>query len=187
MVKVVVLEGVHGVGKTETIKLFKNNYVCLTEDFIPKTKTKFSPQGFYAELYWGIKWFERLENLCNVFYNKETQKYNGGIVITDRSPYSSIIYGPQKTAHKMKPCIDEIRKEFEQKNIFIYLIYLKNDIENIWKNIQNRLKKETWRKDLKENDKEHLKNIFKKYESFKWDQTFTGSYQKNIENFIKKK
>jgi thymidylate kinase len=186
MVIVIAFEGCHGVGKTELMKKFANKYICLDESFIPIVKTKFNPQSFYLELNWAIGWFKRLENICSPFFNTENELFKKeGVIIADRSPYSSIIYS--QNGELMKSSIDEIKKEFKQKGIYIIVIHVKDSVDNIWKRVQKRLKNEPWRKALNEDNKLWLEQIYAKYEKLNiWDKKMSlKNIEQQIQEYIK--
>lgn len=167
LVKVVCLEGPHGTGKTFNLKSLSgkisNLIECVDEGFVPKVKTKFHPQSLFNETKWAIDWFENITKRC--FFNEEAGRFeHNKVIVTDRSPYSACVYCPSHRKD-LKGVIDGIRKEFESKGIILYNIYLDADKMLVQTRVNERLKKEQWRKRLGEDDPSWLKTVTNRYDS----------------------
>lgn len=190
MVKIIALDGPHGVGKTTIMKKFKKEYTCIGEGFNPKSKTCFHPQDLYLEAVWVMNWFVKVEEICKLHFNSKTKHFeNDKIIITDRSPYSAIIYSREKGII-LKELIDEIIIQFRKKGIEIYCLYLRDNKDDIFDRILKRLKIENWRERLNENSKEWLEKVIEKYEDLNiWKAKFNKIIEKdhftNILKFIK--
>jgi len=168
-VKIVCIDGPHGVGKTYNLESLRKNVdliefaVYVDEGFVPKVKTKFHPQSLFEETKWALNWFENITKRC--FFNKKTGRFeHNKIIVTDRSPYSACVYS-KSHAKELKKVIDGIRDEFEVKGIKLYNLYLYADVMLIEGRIKERLRlpTEQWRKKLNEDDPTWLKEVIKRY------------------------
>jgi len=171
MVVVIAFEGPHGSGKTFVVNKLKKKILGLDEGFITNRKDYFDPQGFYREMQWGMKWLERLEDICAPYYDTDKKKFKDeGVIVTDRSPYSSCVYA-KKDGYQTKKIFDISLKEFKEKGVNLYIIYLDGDKCKLMKRILERLEHEPERKKFKEDSKEHLEDVIHRYKSFDdcWD------------------
>jgi len=110
--------------------------------------------------------------------------YENVDIIVDRSPFSAMIY--TKTGTKiMFETVKHLMTEFEKKGISLVLIYVTKAEDEIWKQIQERLVREPWRKEFDENKRSHLKNVLKKYEKITNLDNTTQLLPCNIDAYIK--
>lgn len=171
MVIVISIEGVHGVGKTTVMKKLIGNcdYVFMEEGFVPSSKPKFDPQGFFLELKWVIDWFKGIEKFSKGYYDEKTGMFiNKGVIITDRSPYSACVYC-SKNRNIMSKSIKYIKKEFADKGIHLFTVCLTDKKEEIWKRITRRIEEEPSRKKLNESSKNWFSEINGLYEKMDFD------------------
>lgn len=188
MVRVICLEGVHGAGKTTTIKKLSHLGVPLIhEQKVTKTGTKLDPQGVFSEMKWIVNWFTEMENKFVNQYNKGKKRWIGdNTIIIERSPYSGAFYSKNKYVAIMEIC-NGIISSYKKKGINIEIVYLRVELEELKKRIKGRLKKEPWRKLVREGDYNHLRDIFTKYEMCKeglWNFTFEDCFTKRIEKML---
>jgi len=192
-------EGVHGVGKTTTMKEFAGekilgkSVICMDESFVPTMKTNFAPQGVYSETCWTTDWFKRLEYVCKPYYNEKTNIYSGKsvVIVADRSPFSSIMYVDEVPRPSwMFGMIKDLISRFKEKNIHIHTIHLTNDQDVIWEQIVKRLESEQWRKKLNEHKKDWFLEKYELYNktfSSIWDTEIYGDFKESATNFIQSK
>jgi thymidylate kinase len=155
--------------------------MVINEGFIPKEKIlKFNPQGFFREASWGLKWFEKMSKTCSIYFN-DGKFEDKGIIITDRSPYSSCIYA-KRNGFLLLPIFSEIIKEFRKIGIHIVIICLKVKKETLIKRIEKRISEEPWRKILHELSDDHLDNTIRKYEEldYLWDEKVNAESKDHI-------
>lgn len=155
VVNVFCIEGVHGVGKTTVASTLKKKGFCvMDENFMEYNNTKLHPQHFVLESRWAMCMFYNIIKLA------ETET----TIITDRSPYTAMIYS-RKGGKMLRRTLDESIKQLsDDLNINFYVLCLYDEREKIWKRIQKRLKKEPKRKKYGEDDKEWFNKIYDIYD-----------------------
>jgi len=193
MVTVFAFEGAHGSGKTFVVNKLKKKFLGLDEGFITNRRAFFDPQGFYRETQWGMSWLRRLEDICTPYYDTDKKMFKDeGVIITDRSPYSSCVYAKKHGIHAKK-VFDISLKEFKEKGVNLYIIYLDGDKDKLMKRILERLEREPERKELNEDSKDHLEDVIRRYKLFDdcWDKKVDiddeGTLIERIHEFIQTK
>jgi thymidylate kinase len=201
---VILIEGVHGVGKTAVLEEIKKeeekkdkvDYLILKENFIDKKNEKelFNPQSFYKEVTWAMEMFNRIERACTrtcVCNNKKE------VLFVDRSPYTAIFYNRDSIAKEnssIKNIIDKIFRDFKEKGIHLYTICLVGKPEKIWNRVNERLKKEPERLKYTEDDRKWFNKQVGSYSNFKWDyivenngtiEECTKNIKKIVDNILK--
>ncbi|MHA1682044.1 MAG: hypothetical protein ACTSUE_13985 [Promethearchaeota archaeon] len=197
---VICIEGCHGVAKTrnfeklkqkligngqlednsratEGICTFMNGKVVFMEErFLPKEDARiFHSQALLPETKWMVHWFDRLERVCMHHYDQKTGGFTKGapvIIIADRSPLTSCIYARTRLSAKSvsQEMIFELMSSFSKKGIQIKTFCMFGDKELVYKRVQERLKKEKWRKKCGEESKEWFSFIWDQYQTqIKWD------------------
>ena len=199
-VLVICLEGCHGVAKTtiftrlkEKIRangniedtsgaskgfstFMKGKVVFMEERFLPNEDARmFHGQSLIAETKWMAHWFDRLEDACMHYYDKQKECFTEEapvIIIADRSPLSSCVYARASfcaRAH-LNGLTHETMLSFSKKGIQIKTFCMFGDKKLVYKRVQKRLKKEAWRKKFGEGSEEWFETIWDRYETqMKWD------------------
>jgi thymidylate kinase len=181
MATIFCIEGCHGIGKSSTVeKLRKNKYKCIDEDFMEYNNTNLHPQHLMLESRWALNWFYEAIKL--------SKKHN--IIISDRSPYTSVFYS-RKNGYIIKPLIDEIVLQIEnEENIKLVILCLQtNDKDKLWVEVKERLTREPEREKYGEGNKEWFEKIYNLYEyntkNLNWI-SIKENYFSEIEKTIKK-
>jgi len=169
---IISIAGVHGVGKTTVFNLFKkdkkvkdnNKFKFFPERYIKNPPFPFgSPNkqiGFRSELHFLQQLIRRNQNIVN-FDNK----YNGRIIILDRTPICVLIYSRSlNLKEKDYNLILDTYKSIEWKENYIF--YLNAEPNTIMKRIVQRGSLEKIRKEWNEDDKDYLLKIISYYKQF---------------------
>lgn len=167
---VISIAGVHGVGKTTVFNLFKskvkdnNKFKFFPERYIKKPPFPFGSSnkqiGFRSELHFLQQLIRRNQNIVN-FDNK----YNGRIIILDRTPICVLIYSKSlNLKEKDFNLILDTYNSIQWKED--YLFYLYAEPNTIMKRIIQRGSLEKIRKEWNEEDKEYLLTILSYYKQF---------------------
>ncbi|MFW9969758.1 MAG: deoxynucleoside kinase [Candidatus Odinarchaeota archaeon] len=169
---IISIAGVHGVGKTTVFNLFKkDNNVKDNKKFkfFPERYVKIPPFpfgssnkqiSFRSELHFLQQLIRRNQNIIN-FDNK----YNGRIIILDRTPLCVLIYSKSlNLKEKDYNLILDTYNSIEWKED--YIIYLNAKPNTIIKRIIQRGSLEKIRKEWNEADKEYLLKILSYYKQF---------------------
>jgi thymidylate kinase len=164
------LAGAHGVGKTTVFNLFKkivknnNKFKFFPERYVKKPPFPFGSSdkqiGFRSELHFLQQLIRRNQNILN-FDNK----YNGRIIILDRTPLCVLIYSKSlNLKEKDYNLILDTYKSIKWKED--YVIYLTAKPETILKRIIQRGSLEKIRNEWNEYDKIYLQKILSFYNQF---------------------
>ncbi len=164
------LAGAHGVGKTTVFNLFKkivknnNKFKFFPERYVKKPPFPFGSSdkqiGFRSELHFLQQLIRRNQNILN-FDNK----YNGRIIILDRTPLCVLIYSKSlNLKEKDYNLILDTYKSIKWKED--YIIYLIAKPETILKRIIQRGSLEKIRNEWNEDDKIYLQKILTFYNQF---------------------
>ncbi|MBY8986194.1 MAG: deoxynucleoside kinase [Candidatus Lokiarchaeota archaeon] len=164
------LAGAHGVGKTTVFNLFKKNVKDNNKfKFFPERYVKNPPFpfgssnkqiGFRSELHFLQQLIHRNQNILN-FDNK----YNGRILILDRTPLCVLVYSKSlNLQEKDYNLILDTYKSIKWKED--YIIYLTAKPETILKRITQRGSLDIIRKEWNEDDKNYLLKILSYYKQF---------------------
>ena len=167
---VISIAGVHGVGKTTVFNLFKskvkdnNKFKFFPERYVKKPPFPFGSSnkqiGFRSELHFLQQLIRRNQNIVN-FDNK----YNGRIIILDRTPICVLIYSKSlNLKEKDFNLILDTYNSIQWKED--YLFYLYAEPNTIMKRIIQRGSLEKIRKEWNEEDKEYLLTILSYYKQF---------------------
>lgn len=164
------LAGAHGVGKTSVFNLFKkivkdnNKFKFFPERYVKKPPFPFGSSdkqiGFRSELHFLQQLIRRNQNILN-FYNK----YNGRILILDRTPLCVLVYskGLNLQEKDFKLILDTYKSIKWKED---YIIYLIAKPETILKRIVQRGSIDIIRKEWNEEDKIYLLKILSLYNQF---------------------
>ena len=157
---VISIAGAHGVGKTTIFNLLKKK----VEDdkkfkFFPERYVKIPPFpfgssdkqiAFRSELHFLQQMIKRNQNILNY-----DNKYNGRIIILDRTPMCVLIYSKSlKLKEKDYKLILDHYNSIKWRED--YIIYLSAEPDTILKRIIQRGSIEKIRKEWNENDKKYL-------------------------------
>ena len=164
------LAGAHGVGKTTVFNLFKkllrdnNKFKFFPERYVKKPPFPFGSSdkqiGFRSELHFLQQLIKRNQNIIN-FDNR----YNGRILILDRTPLCVLIYSKSlNLKEKDYNLILDTYQSIKWKEDFI--IYLNADPDIILKRIIQRGSLDKLRREWNEDDKTYLLRIISFYKQF---------------------
>lgn len=167
---VISLAGAHGVGKTTVFNLFKkivkdnNKFKFFPERYIKNPPFPFGSSdkqiGFRSELHFLQQLIKRNRNVIN-FDNK----YNGRIIILDRTPLCVIIYSKSlNLKEKDYKLILDTYNSIDWKED--YILYLTAKPETILRRIIQRGSLEKIRREWNEEDKIYLLKILSSYKQF---------------------
>jgi len=164
------LAGTHGVGKTTVFNLFKktvkdnNKFKFFPERYVKKPPFPFGSSdkqiGFRSEIHFLQQLIKRNQNIIN-FDNK----YNGRIIILDRTPLCVLVYSKslslqEKDYNLILDTYKSIKWEED------YIIYLTAKPETILKRIIQRGSLDKIRNEWNEDDKRYLHKILSYYNQF---------------------
>jgi thymidylate kinase len=164
------LAGAHGVGKTTVFNLFKktlidnNKFKFFPERYVKKPPFPFGSSdkqiGFRSEIHFLQQLIKRNQNIIN-FDNK----YNGRIIILDRTPLCVLVYSKSLSLQeKDYNLILDTYKSIKWKED--YIIYLTANPETILKRIIQRGSLDKIREEWNEDDKMYLNKILSYYKQF---------------------
>jgi thymidylate kinase len=169
---IISIAGVHGVGKTTVFNLFKKDnkvkdnkkFKFFPERYVKKPPFPFGSSdkqiGFRSELHFLQQLIRRNQNIVN-FDNK----YNGRIIILDRTPLCILIYSKSlNLKEKDYNLILDTYKSIEWKEDYIF--YMSAEPNTLMKRIIQRGSLEKIRKEWNEDDKEYLLKIISYYKQF---------------------
>lgn len=180
------LAGAHGVGKTTVFNLLKktlmdnNKFKFFPERYVKKPPFPFGSSdkqvGFRSELHFLQQLIRRNQNILN-FDNK----YNGRIIILDRTPLCVLVYSKSLSLQeKDYNLILDTYKSIRWKED--YIIYLNAKPETILKRITQRGSLDKIRNEWNEDDKIYLHKILSYYKQFLSSKT--NIFTINTENSI---
>lgn len=164
------LAGAHGVGKTTVFNLLKKNmkdnnkFKFFPERYVKKPPFPFGSSdkqiGFRSELHFLQQLIRRNQNILNF-----DDKYNGRIIILDRTPLCVLVYSKSlNLQEKDYNLILDTYKSIKWKED--YIIYLTAKPETILKRITQRGSLDIIRKEWNEDDKNYLLKILSYYKQF---------------------
>jgi thymidylate kinase len=164
------LAGAHGVGKTTVFNLFKktlidnNKFKFFPERYVKKPPFPFGSSdkqiGFRSEIHFLQQLIKRNQNIIN-FDNK----YNGRIIILDRTPLCVLVYSKSLSLQeKDYNLILDTYKSIKWKED--YIIYLTANPETILKRLIQRGSLDKIREEWNEDDKMYLNKILSYYKQF---------------------
>jgi thymidylate kinase len=164
------LAGAHGVGKTTVFNLFKkivkdnNKFKLFPERYVKKPPFPFGSSnkqiGFRSELHFLQQLIRRNQNILNF-----DEKYNGRIIILDRTPLCVLVYSKSlNLQEKDYNLILDTYNSIKWKED--YIIYLTAEPDTILKRITQRGTLDLIRKEWNEDDKNYLLKILSYYKQF---------------------
>jgi len=167
---IISIAGAHGVGKTTVFtllkKVFRNNnkFKFFPERYVKNPPFPFGSSdkqiGFRSELHFLQQFIRRNKNITNF-----DDKYNGRILILDRTPSCVLIYSKSlNLKEKDFNIILDTYKSIQWKEDFVFYLSAKPD--TIMKRIIQRGSLEKFRKEWNEEDKEYLLTILSSYTQF---------------------
>jgi thymidylate kinase len=188
---VISIAGAHGVGKTTVFNLFKrkvkdnNKFKFFPERYVKNPPFPFgSPNkqiGFRSELHFLQQLIRRNKNIIN-FDNK----YNGRIIILDRTPLCVLIYSKSLSLkEKDFNLILDTYNSINWKEDYVFYLYAEPN--TIMKRIIQRGSLEKIRNEWNEQDKDYLLTImsyYKQYLSSKEGVFMINTERSNPENVI---
>lgn len=164
------IAGVHGVGKTTVFNLLKkilkdnNKFKFFPERYVKKPPFPFGSSdkqiGFRSEIHFLQQLIKRNQNIVN-FDNK----YNGRIIVLDRTPLCVLIYSKSlNLKEKDYTLILDTYNSIKWKED--YIIYLTAEADTILKRITQRGSLDKMRREWNEDDKNYLLTIVSYYKQF---------------------
>ncbi len=167
---VISLAGAHGVGKTTIFNLFKksvediNKFKFFPERYVKKPPFPFgSPNkqiGFRSELHFLQQLIKRNQNIV-----KFDNRYNGRIIILDRTPMCVLIYSKSlNLKEKDYNLILDTYNSIDWKENYIFYLYAEPN--TILKRIIQRGSLDKIRREWNEEDKDYLLTILSYYKQF---------------------
>ncbi len=167
---VISIAGVHGVGKTTIFNLFKRmvkdnrKFKFFPERYVKKPPFPFGSSdkqiGFRSEIHFLQQLIRRNQNIINF-----DVKYNGRIVILDRTPICVLVYSKSlNLKEKDYNLILDTYNSIKWKED--YIIYLTAKPEIILRRIIQRGSLDKTRSDWNEEDKDYLLKILSFYKQF---------------------
>ncbi len=166
---VISIAGAHGVGKTTIFNLLKKEVIenpkfrFFPERYIKKPPFPFGSKNkqtaFRSEIHFLQQFIKRNKNIRNY-----DEKYNGRIIICDRTPmcvliYSKSLYLKEKDYNLILDTYNSVKWKED------YIIYLTAEPETILKRIFQRGSLEKIRKEWNETEKEYISNILLFYQN----------------------
>jgi len=183
---IISIAGAHGVGKTTVFNLFKkdnmvkdnNKFKFFPERYVLNPPFPFGSSNkqisFRSELHFLQQLIKRNQNIVN-FDNR----YNGRIIILDRTPLCVLIYSKSlNLKEKDYKLILDTYNSIHWKEDYIFYLYAKPN--SIMKRIIQRGSLEKIRKEWNEQDKEYLLTILSYYKQFLSNKE--GVFMINTEN-----
>jgi len=167
---VISIAGVHGVGKTTIFNLFKRmvkdnrKFKFFPERYVKKPPFPFGSSdkqiGFRSEIHFLQQLIRRNQNIINF-----DVKYNGRIIILDRTPICVLVYSKSlNLKEKDYNLILDTYNSIKWKED--YIIYLTAKPEIILRRIIQRGSLDKTRSDWNEEDKDYLLKILSFYKQF---------------------
>ncbi len=167
---VISIAGVHGVGKTTVFNFFRsrvkenNKFKFFPERYVKNPPFPFGSSnkqiGFRSELHFLQQLIRRNQNIVN-FDNK----YNGRIIVLDRTPLCVLIYSKSLSLKEkdFNLILDTYNSIQWKEN---YVFYLHAEPDTIMRRIIQRGSIEKIRSEWNEEDKEYLLTILSYYKQY---------------------
>lgn len=168
--KVLCIEGCHGVGKSSLLANLQQHFVVLDEMFTDMPSYDYiSSQSLPMEFIWVANWFNRLLSVYENDYHP--------VVFADRSPYSAVYYSKTSPViqESLKNLIRAMTDELAQKNIILETVCVTVKKEILWERIQRRLEREPFRAKYNEGSYEWMEQTWDFFDKFPWDYVIDNS------------
>lgn len=167
---VISIAGAHGVGKTTVFTLFKkefqdnNKFKFFPERYIKTPPFPFGSSdkqiGFRSEIHFLQQLIRRNKNITN-FINK----YNGRIIILDRTPLCILVYSKSLNLKERDyNLILDTYNSIQWKEDYVFYLYATPD--TIMKRIIQRGSLDNVRREWNEYEKDYLMKIISYYKQF---------------------
>jgi deoxyadenosine/deoxycytidine kinase len=164
---VISIAGAHGIGKTTIFNLLRKEvkddrkFKFFPERYVKKTPFPFGSKNkeiaFRSEIHFLQQFIRRNKNIVN-FDNR----YNGRIIILDRTPLCVLIYSKSLfLKEKDYKLIEDMYNSVKWREDYIF--YLEAEIDSIIKRIISRGTLDKRRKKWNEYEREYLRNILTFY------------------------
>jgi thymidylate kinase len=190
---VISIAGVHGVGKTTIFNLFKRmvkdnrKFKFFPERYVKKPPFPFGSSdkqiGFRSEIHFLQQLIRRNQNIINF-----DVKYNGRIIILDRTPICVLVYSKSLNLKERDyNLIVDTYNSIKWKED--YVIYLTAKPETILRRVIQRGSLDKIRSEWNEEDKDYLLKILSFYKQFlinKPDVLTIETSKSNPEEIVKK-
>lgn len=187
-IRVIALEGTHGVGKSTMCKVLRNlGYHVVEEDFIDVFSNFIVPgndsHNCLVEIAWASMQIINVMNMANNIRREIVMDPSAhDVFFMDRCFMTGYVYGimDEKTRkwymRLFKKAIEDLKKDY---NIEFEIVRLKAlDPEEHFEHIQKRLEGDSTkvRKELHEAEREHFDRVEEAYTQLEWDNEFTSTF-----------
>lgn len=172
---VLCIEGAHGCGKTELVRLFEAAGLPVLDEMfmnLPHHFDGLDAQSMVREVAWVTHWVERI-----LRYKQEHPSVK--VVVADRSPYSAVVYANRGMS--LRECISTQLQELqEHADIRVVTVMLQVEPETHWQRISERLEREPERMRYNESSKDWMLTVRQRYEQLSSADTWTMTVQNDI-------
>lgn len=161
--KVVCLEGCHGVGKTSVIERLRKQHDVQEEFFMDVQPNRLDPQSFFNEITWCTNWFQAIIKRANAGCK---------LLFCDRSPYSAAVYAKANGELVTQVC-QRMIEELKQVDVQFIMVRVSVPRDELWKRILKRLEQFPERKRYGEHVRTWMDNTEDWYDRHEklWDYT----------------
>jgi len=155
---IVALEGAHGVGKSKIInELQKNGNTILQEKFMTQEIPFLSKFSTYSQTLNLVTWVKDV---------LEYKRRGCKLLFTDRSPYTTLIYGSEQIYSEL---VKKLLTELKEANIDIVTVHITCEKEEHWNRILARLISEPERSEYNEQSREWFEYTREMYNKYTWN------------------
>jgi thymidylate kinase len=173
--KVICVEGAHGSGKTELLRLFEAaGFSVLDEMFmnLPHHFDGLEAQSMVREAAWVTHWMERILRYKHEFPGET-------VVFADRSPFSAVVYANQ--GMRLKDCIQtQLDELVAYADIHVHTVLLEVEPDIHWERITQRLEREPERARYNESSLDWMMFVRRIYDDLKRDGTWDMLVQNDV-------
>jgi len=193
MVFFIFIDGIHAVGKTTQIKKLESvperKYRIVHELFIGQgIDDSFHRQHGFNQFAWLNSRITSIRKRLLPFLRRG--RYEGDeVVVFDRSLFSACIYS-MEVKDLLEKIVVFFLVELKKKGVEILTVCLKREREDVWRDVQERLKRDPDRGQYREESREHFDACWEKYYKThvqKWDCMYSENYTENLYKLILKK
>ncbi len=165
---IIALEGVHSTGKSSCItELGKKGYKILPEKFMNQEIPFLSKFSTYAQTLNLTTWIKDV---------LEFKKNGCKVLFTDRSPYTTLIYGSELMYNEL---VKKLLTELKEVGIIMVTVHITCEKEEHWNRLVARLISEPERSDYNEQSREWFEHISDMYYKYAWDHTVNNDILQN--------